>query len=130
MGKTVTFFLGTIFGLLLSGLVVTGIANTKTKKAYLVVSGQVLSDEGMDAYREKATPVAQKAGIKVIARNEQVNSDQLLEGNWQHDGFLVIEEFTSMSTLKEFWFSSDYQEAIKLREGKVNLDFVVAVQGQ
>ena len=35
-----------------------------------------------------------------------------------------------MEHLKAFWFSPDYQEAIKLREGKVKLDFVVAVNGQ
>ena len=130
MGKAVTFFSGTIFGLLLSGLVVTGIANTEIDKAYLIVSGQMISDEGLEAYREKAGPVAEKAGINIIARNEQVTSDLLLEGNWEYPGFVVIEEFTSMEHLKEFWFSSDYQEAIKLREGKVKLDFVVAVNGQ
>ena len=130
MGKAVTFFSGTIFGLLLSGLVVTGIANTEIDKAYLIVSGQMISDEGLEAYSEKAAPVAQKAGINIIARNEQVTSDLLLEGNWDYPGFVVIEEFTSMEHLKEFWFSPDYQEAIKLREGKVKLDFVVAVNGQ
>ena len=130
MGKAVTFFSGTIFGLLLSGLVVTGIANTGIDKAYLIVSGQMISDEGLEAYSEKARPVAEKAGINIIARNEQVTSDLLLEGNWEYPGFVVIEEFTSMEHLKEFWFSSDYQEAIKLREGKVKLDFVVAVNGQ
>ena len=130
MGKAVTFFSGTIFGLLLSGLVVTGIANTEIDKAYLIVSGQMISNEGLEAYSEKASPVAQKAGINIIARNEQVTSDLLLEGNWKYPGFVVIEEFTSMEHLKEFWFSPDYQEAIKLREGKVKLDFVVAVNGQ
>ena len=130
MGKAVTFFSGTIFGLLLSGLVVTGIANIEIDKAYLIVSGQVISNEGLGAYSEKAGPVAQKAGINIIARNEQVTSDLLFEGSWEHEGFLVIEEFTSMDHLKEFWFSSDYQEAIELREGKVKLDFVVAVKGQ
>ena len=130
MGKAVTFFSGTIFGLLLSGLVVTGIANTEIDKAYLIVSGQMISDEGLEAYGEKAGPVAQKAGINIIARNEQVTSDLLLEGNWEYPGFVVIEEFTSMEHLREFWFSPDYQEAIKLREGKVKLDFVVAVNGQ
>ena len=130
MNKTIMFFLGTIFGLLLSGLVVTAIANTQTEKAYLVVSGELLTDEGMEAYREKAGPVAQKAGIKIIARNEQVDSDSLLEGDWEHDGFLAIEEFSSMYALKTFWFSPEYQEAIKLRQGKVKLDFVVAVKGQ
>jgi uncharacterized protein (DUF1330 family) len=130
MNKTIMFFLGTIFGLLLSGLVVTAIANTQTEKAYLVVSGELLTDEGMEAYREKAGPVAQKAGIKIIARNEQVDSDSLLEGDWEHEGFLAIEEFSSMDALKTFWFSPEYQEAIKLRQGKVKLDFVVAVKGQ
>ena len=130
MGKAVTFFSGTIFGLLLSGLVVTGIANTEIDKAYLIVSGQMISDEELEAYSEKAGPAAQKAGINIIARNEQVTSDLLLEGNWEYPGFVVIEEFTSMEHLKEFWFSSDYQEAIKLRDGKVKLDFVVAVNGQ
>ena len=130
MGKAVTFFSGTIFGLLLSGLVVTAIANTEIDKAYLIVSGQMISNEGLEAYSEKAGAVAQKAGINIIARNEQVTSDLLFEGSWEHEGFLVIEEFTSMDHLKEFWFSSDYQEAIELREGKVKLDFVVAVKGQ
>ena len=130
MGKAVTFFLGTIFGLLLSGLVVTGIANTEIDKAYLIVSGQMISDEGLEAYSEKAGPVTQKADINIIARNEQETSDLLFEDFWEHEGFLVIEEFTSMDHLKEFSFSSDYQEAIKLREGKVKLDFVVAVKGQ
>ena len=130
MGKAVTFFSGTIFGLLLSGLVVTGIANTEIDKAYLIVSGQMISDEELEAYSENAGPAAQKARINIIARNEQVTSDLLLEGNWEYPGFVVIEEFTSMEHLKEFWFSPDYQEAIKLREGKVKLDFVVAVNGQ
>ena len=130
MGKAVTFFSGTIFGLLLSGLVVTGIANTEIDKAYLIVSGQMISDEELEADSEKAGPAAQKAGINIIARNEQVTSDLLLEGNWEYPGFVVIEEFTSMEHLKELWFSPDYQEAIKLREGKVKLDFVVAVNGQ
>ena len=130
MGKAVTFFSGTIFGLLLSGLVVTGIANTEIDKAYLIVSGQMISDAELEAYSEKAGPAAQKAGINIIARNEQVTSDLLLEDNWEYPGFVVIEEFTSMEHLKEFWFSPDYQEAIKLRDGKVKLDFVVAVNGQ
>jgi uncharacterized protein (DUF1330 family) len=130
MGKSVTFLCGIVAGLLLSGVVVTGIANTEVKKAYLVVSGQVINDEGMEAYREKAGPVARAAGINIVARNETVTPELLLEGDWPHEGFVVIEEFSSMSALKNFWFSPDYQDAIKLREGKVKLDFVIAVQGQ
>ena len=43
---------------------------------------------------------------------------------------MAIEELASMNHLKEFWFSPDYQEAIKLRAGKVELDFVVAINSQ
>ena len=96
MGKVVTFFSGTIFGLLLSGLVVTGIANTEIDKAYLIVSGKTISDEDLEAYSEKAGPVAQKAGINLIARNEQVTSDLLFEGSWENEGFVEIEEFSSV----------------------------------
>jgi hypothetical protein len=75
MGKSVTFLCGIVAGLLLSGVVVTGIANTEVKKAYLVVSGQVINDEGMEAYREKAGPVARAAGINIVARNETVTPE-------------------------------------------------------
>ena len=79
---------------------------------------------------EGSWKVPHAAEPRLIARDEQVTSDLLLEGNWEYPGFVVIEEFTSMEHLKEFWFSPDYQEAIKLRDGKVKLDFVVAVNGQ
>ena len=79
MGKTITFFLGAIFGLLISGLAVKGIANTEIDKAYLVVSGQIISDVGLEAYREKA-------GVNLIARSEQVTPNLLLEVSWEHEG--------------------------------------------
>ena len=79
MGKIITFFLGAIFGLLISGLAVKGIANTEIDKAYLVVSGQIISDVGLEAYREKA-------GVNLIARSEQVTPNLLLEVSWEHEG--------------------------------------------
>ena len=79
MGKIITFFLGAIFGLLISGLAVKGIANTEIDKAYLDVSGQIISDVGLEAYREKA-------GVNLIARSEQVTPNLLLEVSWEHEG--------------------------------------------
>ena len=79
MGKIITFFLGAIFGLLISGLAVKGIANTEIDKAYLVVSGQIISDVGLEAYREKA-------GVNLISRSEQVTPNLLLEVSWEHEG--------------------------------------------
>ena len=86
MGKILTFFLGAIFGLLISGLAVKGIANTEIDKAYLVVSGQIISDVGLEAYREKAGAAVRKAGVNVIARSEQVTPNLLLEVSWEHEG--------------------------------------------
>ena len=34
-----------------------------------------------------------------------------------------------MQALMSFWHSDAYQKAIPLREGKIELDFVVAVHG-
>ena len=41
----------------------------------------------------------------------------------------VIERFRSMKALKEFWYSEGYQEAKKLREGVVKINFIVALEG-
>ena len=112
MGKVTTFFLGAIFGLLISGLVVKGIATSEIYKAYLVVSGQIISNVGFEAYREKAGAAARKAGVNIIARSEEVTPNLLLEGSWGLEGRMAIEEFASMNPLKEFWFSSDYQDCL------------------
>ena len=121
MRKIITFFLGAIFGLLISGPVVTGLANTEIDKANLVLSGQIISDVGLESFKEKAEAAARKAGVNIIARSEEVTPNLLLEGSWEHEGRMAIEEFASMNPLKEFWFSSDYQEAIKLRERVISI---------
>ena len=97
--------------------------------AYVLVSGRVIDETGLEAYGEAAGPLAEAAGINVVARAQTTADIQVMEGAWPHDGFLAIETFRSMEDLDAFWNSPGYQEAIKLREGKVELDFVVAVEG-
>ena len=128
MQKWLTFVGGIALGALLAGSLSTALADAHGTKAYLVVSGTV-SDPDLEAYAAKAGPVAQQAGIKMLGRNDDIGSNHVLEGTWPYDGFLAIEEFNSMEALLGFWHSSQYQEAIKLRAGKINLDFVVAVPG-
>jgi len=97
--------------------------------AYVLVSGRVIDDTGLAAYGEAAGPLAQAAGINVVARAEAANV-QVMEGEWPYgDGFVAIETFRSMDDFKAFWNSPGYQEAIELRKGKVELDFVVALEG-
>lgn len=97
--------------------------------AYVLVSGRVIDDTGLEAYGEAAGPLAQAAGINVVARADTANV-HVMEGEWPHaDGFIAIETFTSMDEFTDFWNSPGYQEAIELRKGKVELDFVVALEG-
>ena len=97
--------------------------------AYVLVSGRVIDDTGLEAYGEAAGPLAQAAGINVLARAETANV-RVMEGEWPHaEGFVAIETFRSMDDFTAFWNSPGYQEAIGLRQGKVELDFVVALEG-
>lgn len=97
--------------------------------AYVLVSGRVIDDTGLEAYGEAAGPLAQAAGINVLARAEAANV-RVMEGEWPYaEGFVAIETFRSMDDFTAFWNSPGYQEAIGLREGNVELDFVVALEG-
>ena len=97
------------------------------KAAYLVVSSQVIDPEPLAAYAEAAGPGATRAGVEILA---QAGPDalQVLEGVWPHGGGVTIERFTSMQALLDFWHSDEYQAAIKLREGAVDIDFIVALE--
>ena len=96
--------------------------------AYVLVSGRVLDQDGLAAYGEAAGPPAQAAGIEVLARGD-ASTVQVVEGEWPFDGFVVVERFRSMDDFLSFWQSPGYQQAIELREGKIELDFVIAVEG-
>ena len=108
-----------------------GIAYAEAQQAapaYVLVSGRVVNEEGLDAYGEAAGPLAQAAGIEVLARGD-TSTVHVMEGEWPFDGFVVVERFRSMDDFLSFWQSPGYQQAIELRDGKVELDFVVAVEG-
>ena len=117
-------------GVLLGGFVEPAAmaGEEEAEPVYVIVSGQVIDATGLDAYGEAAGPAAQAAGIEVLARRE-VAEVEVVEGNWPFDGFVAVERFRSMDDFLAFWNSPEYQAAIKLREGKVSLDFVVALSG-
>ena len=108
-----------------------GIAYAEAQQAapaYVLVSGRVVNEDGLEAYGEAAGPLAQAAGIEVLARGD-TSTVHVMEGEWPFDGFVVVERFRSMDDFLSFWQSPGYQQAIELRDGKVELDFVVAVEG-
>jgi uncharacterized protein (DUF1330 family) len=96
--------------------------------AYVLIGGRILDPDpaALDAYREAAGPKAVDAGIEVLARGEAPNI-VVLEGDWPYRGFVAVERFRSMDDLLAFWYSPEYRDAVQLREGKIELDFVVAL---
>ncbi len=94
---------------------------------YVLVSAKVNDADGLAAYAEAAGPLAREAGIEIMARIQSVPDELVFEGRWPHDGGITIERFESMAAFERFWNSDAYQAAIPLREGKVDINFIVAV---
>ena len=95
--------------------------------AYVVVGGRMIDASGLDAYGEVAGPPARAAGIELLARSDGEGL-HLVEGTMPTEGSIAVERFRSLDDFLGFWNSPEYQEAIELRKGKVELDFVVALE--
>ena len=103
-------------------------AQEKAPPAYIVVSSKLLKPDEIGPYREAAGPLAQAAGIEIIAGRPDTGL-LVLEGEWPYEEGIVIERFRSMQALKDFWYSDGYQEAKKLREGVAKINFIIALEG-
>ncbi len=101
--------------------------NEAAPAAYVVVGGRMIDASGLEAYGELAGPPAQAAGIEMLARGEGEGL-HLVEGTMPTEGFIAVERFRSLEDFLGFWNSDAYQQAIELRKGKVELDFVVALE--
>ena len=101
--------------------------NAAAPAAYVVVGGRTLDTQGLEAYGELAGPPAQAAGIELLARGDG-DGLHLMEGTMPTDGFIAVERFRSLEEFLGFWNSDQYQAAIELRKGKVELDFIVALE--
>ena len=97
----------------------------RRKPVYLVVSAEVKNAEALEPYRKQAVPLAEAAGLEVLGSGEI----ELMEGDWDHFPALTLEKFASKAALHKFWYSPEYQQAKKLREGHLDVQFIVAVEG-
>jgi uncharacterized protein (DUF1330 family)/ketosteroid isomerase-like protein len=103
-------------------------ASAAPKPAYLIASSRPIHPEKMDAYRQAAGPLARAAGLEILASgNPALN---VLEGKWNVEGGLTVERYRSMADLLAFWSSPGYRDAKKLREGLVDMNFIVAIEGR
>ena len=97
-----------------------------------------LSDRQLEGHRPGAVGRVRRggrdrersqAGVEILARADVGDGLEVLEGAWPYDdGGVTIERFRSMQALLDFWHSDEYQAAIKLREGAIDIDFIVALE--
>ena len=95
------------------------------KPVYLVVSAEVRNEEALEPYRQQAVPLVEAAGLEILGSGEI----ELMEGDWDHFPALTLEKFDSKAALHKFWYSQEYQQAKKLREGHLDVQFIVALEG-
>jgi uncharacterized protein (DUF1330 family) len=107
------------------GIVIHIFMIKRRRPAYLVVSAEVRNEEALEPYRQQAVPLAEAAGLEILGSGEI----ELMEGSWDHFPALTLEKFDSKVALRKFWYSPEYQEAKKLREGHLDVQFIVAVEG-
>lgn len=99
-------------------------SEVKEKAAYMIVSGVCHDEEKAKIYSDAAVPLAKQAGMEVVASSAPV----LLEGEWSHPGVVLIEKFDSMKKLKDYWHSEEFKAAKKLREGVIDMNFIIAIE--
>ena len=112
------------------GMAVDGSPGAKPdagSSGYLVVAGKTVNPEGLGAYVAAAGDAISAAGLNRVGRSAHIGPEQILEGSWPYDGFVAIEHVQSMDKLQAFWHSDQFQQIKKLREGRIEIDFVIAV---
>ncbi|HIL85512.1 MAG TPA: DUF1330 domain-containing protein [Pseudomonadales bacterium] len=111
---------GIVLGIVIHIFIIKG-----RKPVYLVVSAEVRNEAALEPYRQQAVPLAEAAGLEILGSGEI----ELMEGDWDHFPALTLEKFDSKAALHKFWYSPEYQQAKKLREGHLDVQFIVAVEG-
>ena len=123
-----TFGSGAVFGSIATGETTAEPAPQAAPPGFIIgVTRSTSSDpNALGPYQRAAGPLATAAGLSYVARTPEV---QVLEGDFPFEGTVMIEQFNSLQSILDFWYSDGYQEAKKLREGLVDVDFLIAVEG-
>lgn len=117
-------------------ILITGIAigfylanQTSTNPAYLIGAATITNHEKLPQYRAVAEPLAHElGGYRVLASGFAGQSAELLEGQWPAEGLLFIERYDSLTGLKAFINSPEFQKAKQLRDQVADVHFMIALQ--
>lgn len=87
--------------------------------AYLVVEIEVTDKDAYERYRSAAqSTLAQLGGggrIIIRGGKDGTGKTESVEGGWLPQRFVVV-EFPNIEQAKKFYYSDDYQRALKLRQ--------------
>jgi uncharacterized protein (DUF1330 family) len=95
---------------------------------YLLVSGWY-KDRGVQReYMSRVTPILRAHGYEGAVIAGTGYAMRVIEGDWIPGDVLILLRFPTEKDVKSFWWSREYQELKKLREGTSALD-VLQVDG-
>ncbi|MEJ2099238.1 MAG: DUF1330 domain-containing protein [Desulfobacterales bacterium] len=92
--------------------------------AYMIARVNVTDWDKYKQYMKVTPGIISKYGGKFIVRGGQIVTLEGPEEKWR----IVIAEFPDLEKAKEFYYSPDYADAKKIREGAALAQFV-AVEG-
>jgi uncharacterized protein (DUF1330 family) len=120
---------GIVIGILVDDWIgaISSEVSSDNRSGFLIVGGRTIDSDGLGPYMAAAGSAIANAGLNRVARSVRIAPEQVLEGRWPYEGFVAIEHVQSMDQLKSYWRSDQFQEIKKLREGKIEIDFVIAV---
>jgi len=97
---------------------------TGTMSAFIIIRVQVSDPSKLKSYQDVAPSIIDKYNGKLIVRGGEVVS---LEGPDENRRIVII-EFSSLDEAKAFYYSDEYEKAIKLRSGVAEFE-MIAVDG-
>ena len=80
--------------------------------AFVIVEVTITNPEPYAAYRDLAGASVARHGGRFVVRGGEVTT---LEGDWNPQRIVVV-EFASVDAAKAWYFSDDYQDALRVRQ--------------
>lgn len=89
--------------------------------AYVITEIDITDPAGYEQYKRMGPPTVAAYGGKFIARGGRI---EVLEGEWRPKRIVVL-EFESLEQAKEWWSSSEYSPAKKVRQRTARTHMIV-----
>ncbi|HNY27822.1 MAG TPA: DUF1330 domain-containing protein [Candidatus Sumerlaeota bacterium] len=91
-------------------------------KYYFAGSLKINDPDRYREYQQAVAGMAQKYGGVFLSKDE---APRVVEGAWNYSKFVLI-EFPSRADFEKWYFSKEYQEAVKLRWAATKSDVILA----